>query len=217
MKLWKQYLLGMQAPWLHRKHSMCFRNILKQYFELWSQWIHRKGRRMGEELIQFVGLGFFLSVFSIFQWLGAHYACFGQDRRTSLGHLPWKRCTEGPQWSHLPLVVLAQCVCSLCFIPGQMRCPLSPCDNLGQNHIPMVSPPAVWCLRWCEGKGCRATPQVQGHCSPTAPGKEMDLSWISHPNHCLPIYVLSSFPCIVLVFYGTQKQYKNHSCVLPHY
>lgn len=64
---------------------------------------------MGEELVQVVG-GFFLSVFSILQWLGAHYACFGQDGETSLGHLSWKRSTEGPQWSHLPVVVLPQCV-----------------------------------------------------------------------------------------------------------
>lgn len=79
----------------HRKHSKCFKSILKKYLELISQWIQRETN--GRRTVQFV-VGFW--AFSISQWLGAHYACFGQDGETSLGHLFWKRSTEGPQWGH---------------------------------------------------------------------------------------------------------------------
>lgn len=121
---------------------------------------------MREELVQFVGGFFFLSVFSILQWLGAHYACFGQDGGTSLGHLSWKKSTEGPQWSHLPVVAVPQCVPCVSEA-GQMGCPLAPSDIIGQIQ-------SLWFPHLLSGvsgdvKGCRARQQVQGHCSPMVP------------------------------------------------
>lgn len=100
----------------------------------------------GRRIVPFVGEVFFLSMFSIIQWLGAHFTCFGQDGGTSLGHLSLKRSTEGPRCSQLPVVALPQCVPCVSEA-GQMGCPLSPPDIIVQIHIPMVSPPAVWCLR----------------------------------------------------------------------
>lgn len=69
---------------------------------------------MGEELVQFVGEGFFLSMFSIIQWLGAHYACFGQDR----GDIFWASLLEEEHGEATvespPSSGIAQCV-PLCF------------------------------------------------------------------------------------------------------
>lgn len=118
---------------------------------------------MGEELVQVVGDFFFLSVFSILQWLGAHYAGFGQDGGTSLGHLSWKRSTEAPQCSQLPAVALPQCVRCVSEA-GQVGCPLAPSHIVGQIQ-------SLWFPHLLSGvsgdvKGCRTRPQVQGHCSP---------------------------------------------------
>lgn len=156
-----------QLPGWHRKHSTCFRNTLKQHFELWSQWIHRGGR-MGEELVQFVGVFFFFLVCFPF-CSGWEHIMLALGRMG--GHLlgiSWKRSTEGPQWSHLPVVALPQCVPCVSEA-GQMGCPLAPSDIIGQIQ-------SLWFPHLLSGvsgdvKGCRARQQLQGHCSPMVPEK----------------------------------------------
>lgn len=121
------------------------------------------------------------------------------------GDISWASLLEeehrGTTVGSLPVVALPQCVSEA----GQVGCPLSPSDTTGQIHIPV----APHLLPGVSGTG---TLQPCG-----ISWGEMDLPGISHPQHCLPIYVPSSFLCIVFVFCGTQKQYQNHSCVLPHH
>lgn len=81
----------------HRKPSTCFRNTLKQYFELWSQWIHRGGR-MGEDgRVLFVGVLSFWACFPFCSgWdhvmfalgrMGGHLLGISPGRRAQRDHV----------------------------------------------------------------------------------------------------------------------------------
>lgn len=166
---------------------------------------------MGEELVQFVGV-FFLSVFSIFQWLGAHYACFGQDGGTCLGHFSWKKSTEGPQWS-LPVVVLAQCVCLFPVFQKLDRWGVLclPVTLKGRSTSPWFPHLLSGVSDDVRGKAAGPDHRYRDTAAQGPQKREMHLPWISHPKHCLPIYVLSSFPCIVLVFYA----HRNNTRIIP--
>lgn len=132
-----------------------------------------------------------------------------------MGDISWASLLEeehgGTTVRSPPSSGIAPCVSEA----GQMRCPLAPSDIIGQIQ-------SLWFPHLLSGVSGDVKGPDHRYRDAAAQWPRKRGQWICPgsptPNHGLPTYVLPSFPCIlVLVFYGTQKQYKNHSCVLPHH